>query len=651
MVYNWSNGSQGPTISNVEGGVISVTATDGNACQAVSTQNVNENGSFAVTANVQKPQCSGYKASIGLNVPPGSYTYRWSDGSQGSSLFGVSAGKYQVTVTSSSLCKNVLSFDISEPPAINISQNKIVLPNCFGTKTGSISINVSGGTIPYTYRWSNNATTKNINNLATGTYTVFVKDSAQCDAEYTLVLLQPPLLNLSAQKVDDDCGVANTGSISAIVSGGTQPYSYKWSNGSTANFIDQLAPGNYTLTLTDGGGCSKIYMQDIITLKGAAPSIPAAMSFCKGDTLTIDAGLFDTYKWSNGNTSQSIKVIKSGTYTVSVTNNGACKATAQTVVSFKPAPSSGLQANIDACQGTPFRLNAVSMPNYNYLWSDSSTLNYTYVNTPGKYYVMISNVNNGCINVDTMNVNFIDMIKLNLGKTRSLCDTAAPVILDAGVFSRYLWSTGDTIRSISSTTPGTYTANVTNAAGCTSSASVNIVKRSKPIATFKVNASLILTSDTLIITYSSDNQDSCVLFTGEGTKTIGGCGPIVKYQYTSPGAYKLKLITINDCGADTAEVLVIVKQGAVGIKESSVLALQVYPNPSTGLLHLDFGQQLNTEGISYKLMDISGRTLLNSPKNISTTQDLNLSALEKGLYQLVLYKNGMVVRTEKIVLQ
>src|SRR5206468_5366504 len=126
---------------------------------------------------------------------------------------------------------------------------------CFGNATGSVDLTVSGGTAPYTYAWSNGATTQDLTGLTAGTYNVTVTDANGCTATASATLIQPAAaLTASTTQVNVQCFGNATGSVDLTVSGGTAPYTYAWSNGATTQDLTRLTAGAYNVTVTDAKG-------------------------------------------------------------------------------------------------------------------------------------------------------------------------------------------------------------------------------------------------------------------------------------------------------------------------------------------------------------------------------------------------------------
>src|SRR5690242_4055331 len=142
------------------------------------------------------------------------------------------------------------------PSAYNVS--------CFGGTNGSITATPSGGTAPYTYQWSNSATTQTINNLTASFYAVTVTDYTGATATRGVTLREPTQLHITASKssypngYNVSCYQCFNGSITLTPSGGVTSYTYLWSNGATTQNLSVLGGGDYTVTMTDADGCTVV---------------------------------------------------------------------------------------------------------------------------------------------------------------------------------------------------------------------------------------------------------------------------------------------------------------------------------------------------------------------------------------------------------
>ena len=128
---------------------------------------------------------------------------------------------------------------------------------CYADQTGAVSTTVTGGIPPYTYLWNNGATTANIAGLTGGYYAVTVTDNAGTHAYNNWTVTQPAVMILSATTTAATCLTSADGSINMTVTGGTTPYTYLWSDGSTTEDLTGVVAGQYDVTVTDSHNCTK----------------------------------------------------------------------------------------------------------------------------------------------------------------------------------------------------------------------------------------------------------------------------------------------------------------------------------------------------------------------------------------------------------
>ncbi|MFD2524179.1 SprB repeat-containing protein, partial [Flavihumibacter stibioxidans] len=178
--------------------------------------------------------------------------------------------------------------------------------------TGAVEINVTGGTAPYTYNWNNGATTKDLSNLATGTYTVTVTDANGCTATLDVPVATDDVTLTITELITAAICTAENGSIDLSVEGGTAPYTYSWNTGSTDEDLTNLAPGSYTVTITDANGCTAEktieVTQDIQTLT-ITPTV--TNTTCTGSTGAVEINVTGgtapyTYEWNTGATTKDL---------------------------------------------------------------------------------------------------------------------------------------------------------------------------------------------------------------------------------------------------------------------------------------------------------------------------------------------------------
>jgi hypothetical protein len=201
--------------------------------------------------------CGATNGSIDLTVAGGTppYGYSWTNGATTQDLTGLAAGTYTVTVTDAHGCQAFKSVTILAPGAPSLSETHVNV-SCNGGSNGSVDLTVTGGTGPFTYAWSNGATTQDLSGLTANTYNVTVTDANSCTALLGVTVTQPAVLALSETHVNVCTGGSN-GSIDLTVTGGTAPYGYAWSNGATTQDLSGLTAGPYNVTVTDAHGCTQ----------------------------------------------------------------------------------------------------------------------------------------------------------------------------------------------------------------------------------------------------------------------------------------------------------------------------------------------------------------------------------------------------------
>ncbi|MDN3635829.1 SprB repeat-containing protein, partial [Neolewinella lacunae] len=179
---------------------------------------------------------------------------------------------------------------------------------CNGDTDGTLTVVATGGTLDYTYLWSNGQTTATATGLAAGTYTVTVTDANGCTETATGTVNEPTDLEAAIADTDVLCNGDTDGTLTVVATGGTPDYTYLWSNGQTTATATGLAAGIYTVTVTDANGCTETATGTVnepteLTLTGMETDVE-----CNGDAtgainITVGGGTPDyTYLWSNGAT-------------------------------------------------------------------------------------------------------------------------------------------------------------------------------------------------------------------------------------------------------------------------------------------------------------------------------------------------------------
>lgn len=262
--FEWSTGADGALLSDLEAGSYTCTVTDlfGQSFTA---------GPFSLEApppilivledGIDTCNIGNGKliATVDGGIPP--FAYAWSNGANTPIITDLSAGVYQIEVTDVNGCSRADEAEIDSAPEPDFS---FVLDSisCFGDSDGGISIEASGGTLPFSWLWSNGATSNTIANLSAGTYSVTAVDGFGCARMQQVELDQPDSIAVAFDVVSSSTSDEGyfKGNVFAEVMGGTPPYIFQWDDPAmqtTLNLAEVVA-GDYTLTLMDASGCTYV---------------------------------------------------------------------------------------------------------------------------------------------------------------------------------------------------------------------------------------------------------------------------------------------------------------------------------------------------------------------------------------------------------
>ncbi len=341
--YNWSNGTTAVINDNLSGGDYQLTITDANGCVGITPWiSVSEPEPLAFfLLGLEDMSCYGQEdGSINLLMTGGTppYNFAWNHGATTEDISDLSAGDYELTVTDVNNCELVTYvFTIEEPEApISIASTQIGQVSCFNLADGSIAIEVTGGTPPYSYEWNTGAMSPNINQLTPGIYSCTIQDANQCVQILNATISGPDsaleLVNLQISDVTT-CGGAD-GMISLDLTGGTPPYTYQWSNGDSTAEITDLSTGIFQCTVYDANGCFLILSNSTVhapdnDLSLIPSSTPSEWGQAEGTaTVIVSGGLPPfTFLWdaATGEQSDSIAInLSPGSYAVTVTDSQNC---------------------------------------------------------------------------------------------------------------------------------------------------------------------------------------------------------------------------------------------------------------------------------------------------------------------------------------
>ena len=578
---------------NNPSGRISVNVQNNFNCSASVFIDVNINNLSGTVSSLTNISCNGasdgkvtVEATSGSGLAP--YTYSLDGGPfvESGSFSGISLGNHIVTIRDANFCNYDVPFLITQPPipltAIALVENV----KCFGAATGSINLTVAGGTPPYTYLWSNDATTKDLSNVPAGVYTVIVTDANLCTVTASATVSQPlAALEASATATDVKCFGEATGSVDLTVTGGTAPYTYSWSNGTTTEDLVNIVAGVYTVTVTDANLCTATVP---VTVSQPSELIAVAGSngpVCIGMTLNLQGGPDGmlSYSWNgpDGFTSSLQNPVvataatqaMSGQYTLNIVDMNGCSATANTNVVVNEIPViTFTQTNI-LCNGTSTGAIDITVSGgtapFVYLWTgpvaDPATEDQ--INIPaGTYTVIVTDANN-CTSAQ-VSTEITELPPL-LGTITSRTNVTEPggndgsfTVEGSGGTAPYMYSLESgpmqASGSFSTLTAGTYTVTVYDANLCEHFIIVIITEPNMPL-------SGQIISQTDVLCYGD----------ATGSVTVIGIAGEEHYEYSiDGGAYQSSgtfgsltagthIVTIQDAALNTFDIDVLISQPAL----------------------------------------------------------------------------------------
>lgn len=306
--YSWSpSGGSSASANNLPAGTYTVAVTNPSGCTSTSSITISQPPVLTSTISVTTTSCIGNTGTATVNVSGGvmPYSYSWSSNvSSSAGASGLGAGIYDVLIKDANQCENRLQAVIvrASPPVASIQSTQ---PSCHGQSDGSISITATGGTPAYSYFWIPSvSSSSSAANLPEGSYKVIVTDNKGCTDTVSTQLIQPSPLQVSFDITHPGCGASN-GALFAVVSGGTGPYSYLWTEQNlTSNSLSNLAADTFYLQVTDANGCQ---VSEVINLLPDnlldIQTNPSTATVNEGSSVNLNATFTpyipgSTYEWS-----------------------------------------------------------------------------------------------------------------------------------------------------------------------------------------------------------------------------------------------------------------------------------------------------------------------------------------------------------------
>jgi len=425
-------------ISNLTAGTYHLIVTDANSSVATLDVTLTEPAA-ALSINLTGTDitCFGNNnGSIVANVNGGTtpYSYLWSNGGTASSISGLAAGAYTVVVNDANGCNVSTGYNVLEPALLTVT-----ITGTTASCNGSATATAEGGTTPYTYLWSNGATTLSISNVPAGLYTLVVTDANGCTANGSYTITGNSNINPSTSIVNVSCFGTATGSITVTGAGGVAPHTYNI-NGSAFqanNVFSNLLAGVYVIGVKDANGCS-----DFVTRTINEPTLLTVVL----DDITRPCGGFGngkifitasggsggkTYSWTGHNgyssTAQDPNNLFAGTYSLTVTDNKGCTVGLVVEVNEWPAISITETVTHVVCNGDFSGAIDATITGgtgvFTYSWTGPN--GFTSANEDisglkaGNYKITVNDVQSGCSLLKTIAVTQPATLNINTSKTNA----------------------------------------------------------------------------------------------------------------------------------------------------------------------------------------------------------------------------------------
>lgn len=673
--YRWSTGATTSSISGLAAGPYSYTITDSRGCTRSGSVSVLANTPIVAHPTVGNVQCYGAAQGSATLQPTGGvapYTYRWSTGATTASVSGLLAGTHSYTVTDAVGCTTTGNIGVQQPaPVWTTFTQKYA---CFGNNDGFAEIQAYGGTPPYTYQWSNGATTPRIEGLAPAMYFYTVTDSRGCQSTTGLVCIFNSIVEATATAATSTCAGGADGSAAIIVTEGLPPLTYTWSNGATTANVNNLTAGVYGYTVTDAGGCS---VNGAVSVANGATVTATAVLLANGNVQASGLGGVApyTYRWSNNQTTAVATGYAAGsTYRVTVTDAVGCFGIATGQVPVQPDPCVNTIVTATAtvlANGNIQASGAGGTAPYTYRWSNNQTTATATGYAPGSMYGVTVTDINGCFGVTagqlpTLPIDNCDNLTYpgRIGVDQYLCAPGnAPMTIGqlepatggSGQIE-YLWmynTTGGQFNNSlynpvpNSNTP-TYSPGPLEATTyfirCVRRVGCPFIESNTVVVTVgdEIDATIIrptmgcaFQTQTYSVGNVVGNEQVSWAFDGPATAS-SNTGHTTNVTFTGAGYVNVTVtVTVDGCtGVFTERVVVgsCFQNNETATSFEAQSTTRLYPNPVQDWASLDLGQEQTTAG-EVRVFNAANHLVAMYPVAIGSRQmDIDMSALPAGLY-------------------
>ena len=348
---------------------------------------------------------------------------------------------------------------VHENPQVKLIEDTTI---CEGDKI-IISANISG-----TYTWNTGASSAQIEIEEFGTYSLEIENIFGCIGKDSMQLFTQvlPIVELG-----DDTTICRGESI--ILDSKNIGFIQNWNTGDTTNQISVNSEGTYHVTVTDNIGCSKI--DSIVLSINDLPNLNLGndTSICKGQTINLITGHIElNHLWNTSQTTNSVEVFSTGTYSVLVSDSIGCSNSDSIIISVNELPIVNIGNDTSICKGESLELKFESVE-ANLEWNTGDTTSSINAQNEGIYSIQVTDFN-GCINFDSLTLLVNELPIVNIGNDTSICEGQSIELKTETIALEYSWSTGNASQMIIVETDDLYSLEVTDSMGCVNADSMKL---------------------------------------------------------------------------------------------------------------------------------------------------------------------------------
>lgn len=566
-------------------------------------------------------------ATVTVANSAGENVYNWSNSATTATLT-AAAGTYNVTVTDGNLCSATASATIAAT-SVAINPSATSTSTMCTSNSGTATASASAGTTPYTFLWSNNATTASISNLGAGAVNVTVTDANGCSGTAsTTVNAMDITITSTVVATPTSCG-SSTGSVTVTPTNGTASYTYGWNVAGNSQTITSLPAGSYQVTITDANGCSGTASGNVTTPNGPQATYVATGPSCNGGSngsvnVTTTGGNGNlTYTWNPSFSTEDISGLSAGTYSLTINDANNCVFTLTATVTEPDAITAALEPQNVTCNGAADG-EVTAIPS-------GGTGAYTYAWAGGATGATVTGVDAGTINVTVTDANQCSAsftgtvtepaaLVTTATQTDVSCNGGADGAINLTVTGgtpnyTFTWTSG-TGEDPTGLSAGANTVTVTDDNGCTTTQTFTITQPAALVVTLTVTDATTSTATDGSISTAVTGGTSAYSYAWSNSTSSADVNNL------GVGNYCVTVTDNNGCTVSVCDA--VSAPSAIGnITDSNI---KVYPNPATSFITIEV-ESTST----FAVYTLEGRLVKETTINSGKTT-VDVTQLPAGVY-------------------